>query len=87
MIILTKYEAESATKYYSEKIIGKPITNPGNSSPFPIYSLEITKFKEDEYTIHCFSKYLGNIIRKSLEEVIVELDVLPLEDFLANLNQ
>lgn len=87
MKIFTEKEADFAIKYYSEKIIGKPITKPDNSNPFLISSLEITKLKEDEYTVYCFSKYIGNTWRRSLDEVIPELDVLPLEEFLSNLNQ
>ncbi|MFI0491801.1 hypothetical protein [Flavobacterium sp.] len=87
MTIFTKKEADSAIKYYSEKVIGKPITKPDNSNPFLISSLEITKLKEDEYTVYCLSKYIGNIFRRNLDEVITELDILPLEEFLSNLNQ
>lgn len=87
MRIFTENEAVFAIKYYSEKIIGKPITKPGDSNPFLISSVEITKLKEDEYTVYCFSKYLGNLMRRSLDEVIPELDVIPLDQFLSNLNQ
>lgn len=86
MRILTKAEAESVTKYYSEILIGKPITPPGNSNPFPITSLEITKQKENQYTVHCLSKYIGNVWHVHIDEVIPKLDVLPLEEFLSNLD-
>ena len=85
MRIYTKDEAESVTKHYSEILIGKPITPPGNSNPFPITSVEITKVEEG-YAVYCFCKYNGNIMRNSLDKVISELDVLPVEEFLSNLN-
>ncbi len=87
MRILTKVEAEAVTKYYSEIIIGKPILKPGNFNPYPIQLLEINQLKEDEYAVYCFSKYTGKVMRRSLDEVIPDLDVLPLEEFLSNLNQ
>ena len=86
MRIFTKDEAESVTKYYSDILIGKPITPPGESNPFPITSLEITKQKESEYTIHCLSKYIGNVWRRHLDETIPDFEVLPLEEFLSNLD-
>lgn len=86
MRILTKEIAESVTKYYSEIVIGKPITNPGNTNPFLISSLEMIKV-EDGYTVYCFCKHYGKIIHNRLDKVIPELDALPLEDFLSNLNQ
>ena len=85
MIIFTKDEAESVTKYYSEILIGKPIMPPGNSNPYPILSLKTTK-TEEGYLIKCVSKYMNKTMSKDLDKVISELDVLPLEEFLSNLN-
>ena len=86
MRIYTKDEAESVTKHYSEILIGKPITPPGNSNPFPITSIEITKQKDNEYTVHCLSKFIGNVLYVHIDEVIPKLDVLPVEEFLSNLD-
>ena len=85
MRIFTKEVAESVAKYYSEIAIGKPITPPGNSNPFPITSLEITKIEEG-YSIKCVSKYMNKTMRRNLDEVIPELDAFPLDEFLSNLN-
>lgn len=86
MRIFTKAEAEYVTKYYSELLIGKPIFKPCNSNPYPITYLEATKLKENEYEIICYSKYLGNVWHRHLDEVIKDTDVLPLEDLLSSLN-
>lgn len=53
MTILTKNEADSVIKYYSEKVIGKPITELGNSNPFIISSLKIESLKENEFRVYC----------------------------------
>lgn len=84
MIILTKTQADSVIKYYSEKLIGKPIIEPGNYNPFPIVSLEIVKLKQDEFTIKCIAKYMGKTMFKDLGKVIQEAHLLPIEDFLSN---
>jgi len=86
MRIFTKDEAESVAKYYSVILIGKPITPPDNSNPYTITSLEITKV-EDGYVVKCISNSSGRIVFGSLEKVILNLDVLPLEEFLSNPNQ
>nr|WP_315159407.1 hypothetical protein [uncultured Flavobacterium sp.] len=85
MRIFTKEVAESVAKYYSEIVIGKPITPPGNSNPFPIASLEITKIEEG-YSIKCVSKYMNKTMRRNLDDVIPELNAFPLDEFLSNLN-
>lgn len=81
MTILTKAEAESVIKFYSEIVIGKPITPPGDSNPFKISSLETTKVK-DGYIVNCVCNVSGKIFYNNLEKVISSLDVLPLEEFL-----
>jgi hypothetical protein len=86
MTIFTKEVAKSVSKYYSEKVIGKPITPPRNSNPFPITSLEITKVEEG-YVVKCLCNFSGKIAFSNLEKVIPQLDVLPLEEFLLNLNK
>jgi len=81
MTVLTKSEAESVTNYYSEILIGKPITPPGNSNALKISSLE--KFKlDDGYVVRCVCNVSGKIFHSSIDKVILELDVLPLEEFL-----
>ena len=87
MRIFTKDEAESVTKYYSKILIGKPITPHGNSNPFPILLLEISKIEEEGYSIKCVSKYMNKTMHKDLEKVILELGAFPLDEFLSNLNQ
>ncbi|SDG95353.1 hypothetical protein SAMN04488062_103187 [Flavobacterium omnivorum] len=85
MRIFTKDEAESVTKYYSEILIGKPIMPPGNSNPYPISSLKTTK-AEEGYLVKCLSKYMNKTMSKDLEIVISELNILPLDKFLSNLD-
>jgi hypothetical protein len=85
MTILTKSEAESVTKYYSEILIGKPITPPGDSNALKISSLETSKL-DDGYVVRCVCNVSGKIFHSSLEKAILNTNVLPLEEFLSNLN-
>jgi len=84
MRIFTKNEANSSVKYYSDKIIGKPITDTEDTNPYVISSLEIVRLKEDEYVVKCIVRIAGNIIYKELENVIRDLNLLHLEEFLSN---
>lgn len=84
MRIFTKNEADSAVKYYSDKIIGKPITDPGDTTPYIVSSLRISKINEDEYTIKCIVSLSNNIAFRNLESTIQYLNLLPLEEFLSN---
>lgn len=84
MRIFTKEEAESITKYYSEILIGKPITPPGDSNPFSITSLDIKKVN-DGYTVYCICNIVaGKSAYSNIEKVISQSDYLPLEEFLTN---
>jgi hypothetical protein len=58
---------------------------PGDSNSFPISSLSILE-NDEGFTIKCLSKYMNKTMFKDLDKVISELDVLPLDEFLSNLN-
>lgn len=87
MQILSKLQANQVVDFYSEKMIGKPITDPEDTNPYLITSLEIRHLAEDEFAVYCIVRHYGNVLHKRIDKAIKELNLLPLDEFLSGLNQ